>query len=348
MRRDEERILPAEMIGVFAIGPAICSLLVDHTLISSPWPQVLRRIGVNYIPFCAMLLAFLLLYRSLVPAWIKRVRTQSGRAASHVAIITVAAVAVAQVIFPLHHALMGHHEERLRFTLISVVMSWLFMLPALAVQSLRRHARALELQALAERQAALEAQLSALQARTNPHFFFNSVNTVASLIPDDPELAERTLERLADLFRYALDSSRTRLVPLSREVEMVRDYLAIQSARFGSRLHTEVSLDPAAAAVDVPPLVLQPLVENAILHGLGRRRGGAVAVVARRADDELVIEVSDDGPGPGASSHQGTGTSVGDLGQRLRLIYGDRARLALEPSPAGGCLARLRLPVSIA
>jgi two-component system sensor histidine kinase AlgZ len=225
-------------------------------------------------------------------------------------------------------------------------MTALFLFPALLAQSLRNRARAAERLVMEQRQAALEAQLETLRARTNPHFFFNSVNTVASLIADDPELAERTLERLADLFRYALDSSRVKTVRLAREIEMVRDFLAIQSARFGKRLSAEVTLDEAAAHVDVPPLILQPLVENAIFHGFGARKRGTVSVSARREADVVVIEVRDDGPGPGASPHRGTGTSVDDLGARIHLHYGAGASFVLEGVAAGGCVARLRLPVT--
>jgi two-component system sensor histidine kinase AlgZ len=240
---------------------------------------------------------------------------------------------------------LGKPSTRTGFAVVCVALSAVFMFPALVVQTLRKRVRASELSAMAAKQAALEAQLAALQARTNPHFFFNSVNTVAALIPDDPVLAERTLERLADLFRYALDSSRTRTVPLAKEIAMVRDYLAIQGARFGSRLRSEVTLDPEAAEVALPPLLLQPLVENAILHGVGERKHGAVAVSARRDADRVVIEVRDDGPGVGASRHHGTGTSVEDLAARIRLHYGERGVLALEDAPAGGCVARLELPV---
>ena len=345
MRAPDDRLLPAELVWLSALGPPVCSVLIDRSMLWSPWAVALRHIAANYIPFVAAPLTFQLLYRFVMPRLLARVQSRAGRILLHSSVVTVAAALVAQAILPLHRWAIQKNDQRLEFTLICVVLSWLFLFPALLVQSWRRRTRAMELAMMAERQVALQAQLSALQARTNPHFFFNSVNTVASLIPDDPVLAERTLERLADLFRYALDSSRTPLVPLEREIDMVRDYLAIQTARFGSRLISEVTLDPAVAATTVPPLLLQPLVENAILHGLGERRHVSVAIGARREGDDLIIEVKDDGPGPGASSHRGTGTSIDDLAQRMRLLYGERGGFALEPGEAGGCIARLRLPV---
>jgi two-component system sensor histidine kinase AlgZ len=253
-------------------------------------------------------------------------------------------VAVSLAVRPLHNQVCGRDIPAGQFALTAVLISCLIFLPAMAVQAQRNRTEAVERVAQAQRQAALLAQLQALQARTNPHFFFNSINTVASLIPEDPQLAERTLERLADLFRYALDSARTPRVPLSREFELVSDYLAIQQARFGARLRSTVTLDPALAAFEVPPLLLQPLVENAILHGLGDRRAGKVEVEARREGDRVVIEVRDDGPGPGASGHRGTRTSVRELEERVRLAFGEGGLLALEAAPGGGCLARLALP----
>lgn len=198
---------------------------------------------------------------------------------------------------------------------------------------------------LVERKAALEAQLQALQARTDPHFLFNRLNTVASLIPENPELAERTLERLADLFRYALEAGHVRTVKLQRELGMVADYMALQSTRFGDRLQTSLEVAEGLAEIDLPPLLLQPLVENAILHGVAQRRGGSVAVSVRRERDHLIVEVRDDGPGPGASAHIGAGTSVRSVRDRLRLHYDETASLSLAADSGGGCLARLTLPI---
>jgi two-component system sensor histidine kinase AlgZ len=219
------------------------------------------------------------------------------------------------------------------------------LIPGLTFQRQRVRARRAEHLALVERKAALESQLQALQARTDPHFLFNSLNTVASLIQEDPVLAERTLERLADLFRYALESSRVRTVPLERELSMVADYLALQSARFGERLRTELRVEDDLGAIQVPPLLLQPLVENAIMHGTAQRRGGQIEVTARRERDQLVLEVCDDGPGPGASRHTGAGTAVAGMIERLRLHYEGRGSLVMQPGAGGGCVARLSLPI---
>jgi LytS/YehU family sensor histidine kinase len=126
---------------------------------------------------------------------------------------------------------------------------------------------------------------------------------------------------------------------------MVADYLELQSARFGSRLHTSLRVEHGLADIEVPPLLLQPLVENAIVHGTSQRRVGRVEVSVRREQDELVVEVSDDGPGPGHSCRAGAGTGIASVRERLSLHYLGHGSLRLEPHPRGGCLARLALPI---
>ncbi|WP_437673553.1 sensor histidine kinase [Sorangium sp. So ce131] len=197
-----------------------------------------------------------------------------------------------------------------------------------------------------ERLAAQDARLRLLQARTNPHFLYNSLNSVMSLIPTDPELAEEMLGRLAALFRYALESSTRHAVPLGDEIACAKDYLGIETIRFRERLRFCVDLDPSLRAIEVPPMLLQPLVENAVKHGIGGRvRGGSVTVRAELAGGDLLLSVLDDGPGPTPAIRPGTGTSLADLRERLRLLYGGDGRLVAEAAPGGGFVAQLRLPV---
>lgn len=340
-------LLPPELPWLYLLVPLPAAYLMGHQDLgrSLPLSALLLALAKMYLPFLAYGATFQLVYVYLMPAVLRRLAATWQRIALHAAVI---AALVFVMSLPLTAALarMGNHRmQHVEFLIVSLIFSCAFIVPSLAVQRLRARARTAEHAALIERKAALEAQLQALQARTDPHFLFNSLNTVASLIPEDPVLAERSLERLADLFRYALESGRTRTVRLERELAMVSDYLELQSARFGARLQTRLDVGDDLGEIEVPPLLLQPLVENAILHGTAKRRGGRVEVAVRRERDSLVIEVSDDGPGPGASQHAGAGTAIAGLMQRLRLHYAERGSLSLVADPRGGCLARLLLPI---
>jgi Histidine kinase len=202
------------------------------------------------------------------------------------------------------------------------------------------------------REQAARAELKALQARINPHFFFNTLNTISSLVEDDPRGASEIVETLAELFRYTFQAAGSRPVPLAEEIEFVRRYLRIEQARFGERLSVVHELEPDALLVPVPGLLLQPLVENAVGHGIAPlRRGGTVRIAARLEGEDLVVEVSDDGRGlaPQASreSPLKPGHGLDNVRQRLQTLYGEEGRLTLEPGPGDrGALATIRLPWS--
>lgn len=337
--------LPRSLGWLYAVAPLLTAPLLIDGLLERRWTEVPRELAANYIPFIAIPLACHALYETAVPRWIARVPHRSMRYAIHAAAVTVVAIIVGTLIWPLVCAVCDDGRHLPGFVLVSVVITWAFVLPALFIEELRARTDKIERAERAQRQLALEAQLQALQARTNPHFFFNSINTVACLIPEDPELAERTLERIADIVRYALETSPAREVSLSRELAIVRDYLEVQSARFGPRLRWSVDLAEDAAGALVPPLIVQPLVENAVLHGVGDRKlGGEVEVIARRVGDAVQIDVRDDGPGPEGSTHGGTRTSVADLTTRLSLLYGGQGRLTSGRGPNGGYHVRLELP----
>lgn len=214
---------------------------------------------------------------------------------------------------------------------------------------LRARTRAVELREERSRREILRAQLEALQARTDPHFLFNSLNTVASLIEDDPVLAERVLEKLSDLFRYALDSGRRKSVRLVDEIDAVRQYLEVETLRLGERLRSSIVIEPGIEEVQVLPLLLQPLVENAVLHGIAPREGGGqVSIAARRHDAHIMLSVEDDGPGENGSRHRGTGTGLDTLRGRLELAYGGSAHLRTGiRAVRDGYRVELRLPLTL-
>jgi two-component system sensor histidine kinase AlgZ len=216
------------------------------------------------------------------------------------------------------------------------------------VAGIMGHARHQELRTreLQAQRAALAAQVQALQARIQPHFLFNCLNGVAGLIEEDPKRAEAALERLADLFRYTLEASSRPLVPLARELAGVEGFVELETLRFADRLRVALRVEPGMGEVPVPPLSIQPLVENAVLHGVvPRREGGRVEVDLRREGDCLRVSVEDDGPGPGRSGHRGAGAALDDLRRRLALLYGDAASVSVGVGPLGGCRVELRLPL---
>ena len=185
------------------------------------------------------------------------------------------------------------------------------------------------------RRAAVEAQLASLESRVQPHFLFNTLNSIASLIPSDPNGAEKMTAQLASLLRSSLDAADRPLVPLEQEVQTVRDYLEIERVRFGDRMKGELTIDESAGGTLVPRFSLQSLVENSVKYAISpRRNGGSISVRASTADGRVRIEVEDDGPGfdPGAipGNH-----GLALLRQRLALTYGDRATLNIQSSTRG-------------
>ena len=198
------------------------------------------------------------------------------------------------------------------------------------------------------RETAARAELAALQAQINPHFFFNTLNTIASLLEDDPEAAEEVLHRLAGLFRYAFKASDTTPVTLGEELEFTRNYLAIERARFGERLQVEWDIDPESIEIPVPGLLLQPLVENAVGHGIAPLvEGGRVRISSRLVDRTLHLDVVDNGVGIDANQEDlvRDGHGLGNVKRRLEAVYGGRGSLSLLRHPGKpGTVARLLLP----
>jgi two-component system LytT family sensor kinase len=199
-------------------------------------------------------------------------------------------------------------------------------------------------------QQVTEAELRALRAQINPHFLFNSLNTIANLIATDPPRAEVMTLRLARVFRYVLANSSRQMVSVREEMEFLRTYLDIEEARFGSRLLVEFNVSPEVALSSVPSLILQPVVENALRHGLGPRPGpGKLKISATCEGDLLCLAVEDDGVGPGARNDDAPGgVGLRNIVQRLTALYRDDARLTIQPALPEGTLVTLLLPRVIA
>ena len=188
------------------------------------------------------------------------------------------------------------------------------------------------------------ARLDALRMQLNPHFLFNSLNTVLVLVRDkDTTAASRMLELISEVLRQVLDSSRPREVPLTDELHFVERYLAIEQVRFSDRLRVGWKIEFGAQPALVPDMIMQPLVENAIRHGVARRaQGGTVTISARVVDDSLEISVRDDGAGIKQPEAEGVGFS--NTKERLRTLYGEAASMNIARHDTGGTEVVLRLP----
>lgn len=198
------------------------------------------------------------------------------------------------------------------------------------------------------REQAARAELAALQARINPHFFFNTLNTISAVLGEDPQRADDLVQTLADLFRYTFKAASTGTVTLGEEIDFVRGYLAIERARFGERLRVSLDVSSEARRAHVPGLILQPLVENAVGHGIGPvPGGGTIRVAARVADGLLEIEVTDDGSGLAGDPERliRDDHALGNVRRRLATRYGDSGRFVLAGAGSGrGTVARLTVP----
>ncbi|MDX2121664.1 MAG: sensor histidine kinase [Gemmatimonadota bacterium] len=211
--------------------------------------------------------------------------------------------------------------------------------------------RARELAAARLETELADARLRALKAQLHPHFLFNTLHAITVLIRRDAEEATRTVLRLSDLLRQALADGERQETTLASELHFVRLYLEIEQTRFRERLRVEWAVEPGLDHATVPTLVLQPLVENAIKHGIEpRAEGGLVRIGARREGDTLRLTVVDDGPGFGAGAGRSGGEGIGlaSTRGRLALLYGERQRCEIGTRAEGGTEVRVMIPFSLA
>jgi hypothetical protein len=244
----------------------------------------------------------------------------------------------------------GAFYERLGFSgqlrnqfvfFLAVHGTWVAIYLAFATQ---RHRHQAELRQAQLGEALQAAELRLLKSQLNPHFLFNALNGVRSLIADEPARARDAVTQLARTLRYTLSSGDEDLVSLERELEMVEDYLALESMRLADRLRVERDIAPAARTARVPSMLLQTLVENAIKHGIApHKRGGELRMSAQVEEKELVLRVTNTRPEDSVTSVR-EGVGLRNASERLRLLFGSRARLNLDLSKPGEAIAEVRLP----
>ena len=333
-------LLGVPVVTAVASGLAVQAVLVATSIDPFEWRDTAYAIGHASIYVSVMWTMAVATFRWTTARW-------PLASAAHVARHTAAQTATAAVSFAV-----GSGLDRLAFgsllrpdvfvvvatiAALSTALLAGILYGTLAVQRLR-----------AAEAAAVAAELRALRAQINPHFLFNALNTVAALVRLDPPAAERIVEDLADLFRYSLAASERPTVTLAEEVVSARLFLGIEQARYGDALRVEVDVAGALERTPVPSLILQPLVENAVKHGVRRHDGrGTVRVSARADGDTLELRVADTGPGfaPGGIEHAlGRGTGLTNVSERLRAGLGARASVSIDAEAPGGAVV-VRLPL---
>jgi signal transduction histidine kinase len=230
--------------------------------------------------------------------------------------------------------------------LLDLLVYWVLVGGAQLVR-VSRAARERERRALQLEARLSEARLLALRAQLQPHFLFNTLNTVSVLMREDVDAADRVLVLLSGLLRKTLDRSEAHEVPLRDEIAFLETYLEIERTRFADRLSYRVDVDPEALDARVPSLILQPLVENAIRHGVARRATpGCVEISARRRGSAVALTVRDDGPGMAEGAEAGVGLS--NTRSRLEQLYGGEHTFDLASGEAGGLVVSLAIPFTAA
>jgi two-component system, LytTR family, sensor kinase len=245
----------------------------------------------------------------------------------------------------------GIFTNIIRFEFLDDFMVYLAVLGAALARDyfLRYRARVEETTRLQSQAAHLEAQLAearldALRTQLNPHFLFNTLNAVSTLVERDPRGVRRMIARLSELLRHTLDGTNEQEIPLERELDVLRRYLEIMEVRFQGRLTVTMNIADDARDTLVPNLMLQPLVENALKHGLNAADGsGRIEVSARRDGKVVHLTVRDHGPGPTAPS-AARGVGIQNTIARLEQLYGDKQQFALRPAADGGAVVEVEIP----
>lgn len=239
----------------------------------------------------------------------------------------------------------GFGEVLLQSVWNNLFQTWLFIGAGHALLFWER-ARDREQQTLRLQSQLADARLAALSSQLNPHFLFNALNSIAELVHRDADAADRMIVGLGALLRRSLETSSATEVPLQEELRLLGHYLDIEAIRLGPRLQVDWQVAPDTLAALVPPLILQPIVENAIRHGISRRLApGRVTVAARRERDRLLLEVCDDGQAAAGRPEPGSGIGLATTRARLECLYGGDHSLSLEIDPARGARVALSLPL---
>lgn len=321
---------------VFIVVAVVLTLVTSNPA-DSTRAEIFDSLVTNLVVSLSIGVFVTVLYAVGVDRFVDRLQRPAARGLVHALTLAVSIAAGSELALVVLTGIYGQFDVPRARVIMWQVASGVgagTMIATVLYSRIRDRAQELEVVAERGRRETAEAQLEAAQARTHPHFLFNSLNTIAALIEEDPALAVEAVERLSDLLRYALEGRRTKLVLVQEELDAVKSYASIQRMRFSDRLVVEFDVQGDARAAVVPPFSIQPLVENAIKHGVAQsHEGGRVRVIAAVEPRQLRIEVHN--TGPQRSNAGGTGVGHEDLRRRLQLIYGDEHEFHAGPRDDG-------------
>ena len=227
--------------------------------------------------------------------------------------------------------------------LSSVILVWLLIY--FAVHLFENYKR-VEIESLIWEAAVKDFELKTLKSQLNPHFMFNAMNSIRALIEEDPENAKAALTRLSNILRYSLKMERNETVPLEEEMQTVTDYLALESIRFEERLNYELNIDPRSGKIEIPPMMVQTLVENGIKHGVTKRtEGGKITVNSKMNGSYLIIQIKNSGQIDEHSLRHSKGFGIDNTKQRLNLLYGEKAIFTIKNESPDVVLAEIKIPI---
>jgi LytS/YehU family sensor histidine kinase len=228
------------------------------------------------------------------------------------------------------------------FNMSSVVLLW--SLIYFAVHYFENYKKA-EIETLIWENAVKEFELRTLKSQLNPHFMFNAMNSIRALIKEDPQSAQTALTKLSNILRYTLKIERNETVPLEEEIESVSDYLALETIRFEERLTYKIDIDPSTAKIEIPPLMVQTLVENGIKHGISKRtEGGEIRIRSFRQNGNLHIQISSSGSFDPESLKQSSGFGIQNTKHRLSLLYGENGTFRISNENNNTVTAEVVIP----
>ncbi|HEX6575248.1 MAG TPA: histidine kinase [Gemmatimonadaceae bacterium] len=344
-------IVIAVALGRYAKAPSIPGMPHGRMLPRVPQlppnlSELLFMLGVGSIIWYATIFSIPLL---LLAARRVRWRKENGIAliAGVIAVFAALFVITAGLEFVLIYSLAGSKPPFVTYLAVALrqdLVPWIAVAAIVTAIELRRRSVRATVERERLRAQVAEQRLVALTGQLQPHFLFNTLQGISTLIHRDPEAADEVLSRLSDLLRDLLRHRDTPLVSLEDELRYIRTYLEISKVRFSDRLNFTIDSDPSADRVRVPLFILQPLVENALHHGIGSRaEGGTIAVRAMQRDRGVTLEVEDDGNGLTDTSD---GVGLSNTRERLKTLFGDDQTLTIARNQSGGVTARIVIPVT--